>query len=188
MDNNLNQNFTESNNLLEQEHSSTTIYNAVSDFSVNDNIFQTPHTNNNNYSHQPNIASTSTNFQLPQYDQRSSFPFGSFNTTTINPSQTEILSFDIPGYKVIFIPQQDNTYSNCFSSDITNNQYVPQYDQLSHSQPTTSSPFGSFNTTNINPSQTEILSFDIPGFKVIFIPQQDNTYSNCFSSNQFTQF
>jgi hypothetical protein len=132
MDNNHNQNFSESNNLLEQEHSSTIIYNAVSGFSVNDNIFQTPHVNNNYYSHQlsnENIASTSTN-----------------------------------------------------------SSYVPQYDQLSHSQPTTSSPFGSFNTTNINPSQTEILSFDIPGFKVIFIPQQDNTYSNCFSSNQFTQF
>jgi hypothetical protein len=227
MDNNHTQNFTESNNLLEQDHSSTIIYNADSDFSVNDNIFQTPHINNNNYSHQTNIVSTSTNFQLPQYDQRSlplQSPFGSFNTATINPSKTEILSFDIPGFKVIFIPQQDtsgsfntatinpsqteilsfdipgflapsysqqdNTYSNCFSSDITNNQYVPQHDQLSHSQPTEISPLHLVHSTRLlmNPSQTGILSFDIPGFKVIFIPQQDNTYSSCFSSNQFTQF
>jgi hypothetical protein len=122
----------------EQEHSSTIIYNAVSDFSVNDNIFQTPHINNN-YSHQPsneNIALTSTNSSyVPQYDQRShsqptenaSSPFGSFSTTTINPSQTEIFSFDIPGFKIIIIPtysQQDNTYSNYSSSDITDNQFT----------------------------------------------------------------
>ncbi|PKB92532.1 hypothetical protein RhiirA5_444331 [Rhizophagus irregularis] len=42
--------------------------------------------------------------------------------TTINPSQSEIFSFDIPGYKIIIIPtfpQQDNTYSNYSSLVLT---------------------------------------------------------------------
>jgi hypothetical protein len=133
--------FTESNNLQqstadfiqpEPEHSSTIIYNAVSDFSVNDNVFQTPHINSNNYySHQPsneNIVSTSTNSSyVPQPTENASSPFGSFSTTTINPSQAEIFSFDIPGFKIIIIPtysQQDNTYSNYYSSDITDNQFT----------------------------------------------------------------
>ncbi|GET53661.1 hypothetical protein GLOIN_2v802479 [Rhizophagus irregularis DAOM 181602=DAOM 197198] len=53
--------------------------------------------------------------------------FGSFNMTNVNPSQSQILSFDIPGFKIIVIPtssqQQDNTSLNYSSSNITNNQF-----------------------------------------------------------------
>jgi hypothetical protein len=48
--------------------------------------------------------------------------------TNVNPSQSQILSFDIPGFKIIVIPtsssQQDNTYSNYSSSDVTNTQFT----------------------------------------------------------------
>jgi hypothetical protein len=54
------------------------------------------------------------------------------------------------------------------------------------------SPLGSLNMTSIHPSNSEVLSFGIPGFKIIVIPissqQQDHTYSNYSSDNQFTQF
>ena len=56
--------------------------------------------------------------------------------TTINPSQSEVISFNIPGFKIIIVPtspQQDNTYLNYSSSDTTdiNNQFVqyPQFQQ-----------------------------------------------------------
>jgi hypothetical protein len=54
-------------------------------------------------------------------------PLGSFNMASINPSQSEIFSFDIPGFKIIIIPtlpQQDNSYFNYSSSDITDNQFT----------------------------------------------------------------
>ncbi|GBC27692.2 hypothetical protein GLOIN_2v1775756 [Rhizophagus irregularis DAOM 181602=DAOM 197198] len=49
------------------------------------------------------------------------------NMNSINPSQSEILSFDIPGYKIIIIPtfsQQNNTCLNYSSSDNTNTQFT----------------------------------------------------------------
>ncbi|CAB4434511.1 unnamed protein product [Rhizophagus irregularis] len=52
-------------------------------------------------------------------------------------------------------------------------------------------PLGSFNMTGINPSQSEILSFDIPGFKIIVIPTfspQDNTYLNYSSISRILNF
>ncbi|GBC05091.1 hypothetical protein RclHR1_06020006 [Rhizophagus clarus] len=129
--------FIESNNLqqstvdiIQPEHKHS-IYNAVSDFSMNDdNIFQPTHVNNN-YTHQPpneNTTSVSSSYdtQYPQPIENTTSTFGSFlNMTTINPSQSEIFSFDIPGFKIIIIPtspQQDNHYSNYSSSDITGNQ------------------------------------------------------------------
>lgn len=144
--------FTESYNLQstdaaiqpEQEYSPNIVA-ATSDFSMNDdNIFpttQTSNTNNNYSDHQPtsneNTVSTSISqyYTLPyvqQYDhpqpiENTSSPFDSFNMTTINPSQSEIFSFVITGFKIIIVltfPQQDNTYSNNYSSDITDNQYT----------------------------------------------------------------
>ncbi|PKY37719.1 hypothetical protein RhiirA4_528970 [Rhizophagus irregularis] len=55
------------------------------------------------------------------------FPLNSFNMNSNNPSQSGILSFDFPGYKIIVIPtfsQQDNTYLDYSSSDISNTQFT----------------------------------------------------------------
>ncbi|CAB4477380.1 hypothetical protein RhiirA5_433430 [Rhizophagus irregularis] len=94
-------------------------------------FFSAPHVNNN-YSHQQpstsneNIALTSQSYapqhgHPPQLIENISFPFNLFNMTTISPSQSEIFSFDIPGFKIIAIPissqQQDNNYLNYSSSD-----------------------------------------------------------------------
>ncbi|PKY47731.1 hypothetical protein RhiirA4_423315 [Rhizophagus irregularis] len=144
--------FTESNNLQstdavqpEQEYPPNIVA-TTSEFSMNDdNIFpttQTSNTNNNYSDHQPtsneNTVSTSisqyyTSPYVPQYDhlqpiENTSSSFDSFNMTTINPSQSEIFSFDIPGFKIIIVPtfpQQDNTYSNYYSSlGTTDNQFT----------------------------------------------------------------
>src|SRR5688572_27175911 len=83
-----------------------------SDFPMNDdNIFPTSQTNNNYSVHQltSNESIPSTSISSPyvqQYDhpqpiENTSSSFGSFNMTTINPSQSEIFSFDIPGFKII---------------------------------------------------------------------------------------
>ena len=53
--------------------------------------------------------------------------------TTINPSQSEVFSFDIPGFKIIIVPtfsQQDNTYLNYSSSDIDHNITDNQFTQF----------------------------------------------------------
>ncbi|RIA93017.1 hypothetical protein C1645_735892 [Glomus cerebriforme] len=96
-------------------------------------------TNNNNSDQQSmsneNIASTSQSYHTStsSYAPQSGYPpqqpigntFFPFNMTTINPSHSEILSFDIPGFKVIIIPtssqQDNNTYLNYPSSDIKDN-------------------------------------------------------------------
>ena len=146
MDNNTLQNnhiFSESSNLQQstqplREHSSNINYSIVNaDFSVmnDNNIFTTPHTNTNQQTtSNENIVSTSKSYPssyFPQYDhpiENIPPPLNGLNMTTINPSQSEIFSFDIPGFKIIVIPtfpQQDNIYSN-YSSDInhiTDNQY-----------------------------------------------------------------
>ncbi|GBC05089.1 hypothetical protein RclHR1_06020004 [Rhizophagus clarus] len=148
MDNNPLQNnhdgrtFSESNNLqqsianvIQPEHEHF-VYNAVSDFSAvnNNNIFQTTHMNSN-YTHQPSNENTTSvsSLYVPQYHDRpqpienTTSTLGSLNMTTINPSQSEIFSFDIPGFKIIIVPtfpQQDNHYSNYSSSDITGNQFT----------------------------------------------------------------
>ncbi|CAB4477381.1 unnamed protein product [Rhizophagus irregularis] len=106
-----------------------------------------PSSNINNYDSSDNISSTFyTNHysdQQPIYNENitSTLPPVSSpcvpgpqrtieNTTymnSINPSQSEILSFDIPGYKIIIIPtfsQQDNTCLNYSSSDNTNIQFT----------------------------------------------------------------
>ncbi|GBC09872.1 hypothetical protein RclHR1_09180006 [Rhizophagus clarus] len=113
-------------------------YNAINaDFSMaNDNITFPPHTNINHFSQRlTSNISTSQSYAppiisscSPQYDHPSQpiSPLSSFNMTTINPSQSEILSFDIPGFKIIVIPtfsQQDNTYINT-SSNIMGNQFT----------------------------------------------------------------
>ncbi|CAB5201425.1 hypothetical protein RhiirA5_375497 [Rhizophagus irregularis] len=136
--------FTESSNLqqstivMQPEHSSSNTYynNVNSDPFLNDNIF---HTNNNYTDQQPTsneyIASTSQSHPLsyaPQHGhpqlpaENTSFPHNSFNITSITPSHSEILSFDIPGFKIIIVPipsQQDNTHLN-YSSIMTDNQFT----------------------------------------------------------------
>ncbi|CAB5367655.1 unnamed protein product [Rhizophagus irregularis] len=113
------------------------------DMNVNpsDNISPSFYTNTNNSDQQPisNEYTASTLTSPPQYvspavspqhpisPQQSIENIPLFNMTSINPSQSEILSFDIPGYKVIFIPtfsQQDNTYLNYSSSNTTNTQFT----------------------------------------------------------------
>ncbi|CAB5374572.1 unnamed protein product [Rhizophagus irregularis] len=74
-----------------------------------------------------------------------------------------------------------------------NDQYVGPQQPIDPQRPIENipSPHGPFNVTSIDPSQSEILSFDIPGFKIIIIPtfsQQDNTYLNYSSSITDTQF
>ncbi|PKK64202.1 hypothetical protein RhiirC2_787845 [Rhizophagus irregularis] len=137
--------FTKPNNLqptspdvIQLEQGYLTNIAANSDFPMNDdNIFPTSQTNNNYFVHQltsnENITSTSISspyvqqYGHPQPIENTSSSFGSFNMTTINPSQSEIFSFDIPGYKIIIIPtfpQQDNTYSNYSSLGTTDNQFT----------------------------------------------------------------
>ncbi|CAG8671937.1 uncharacterized protein OCT59_013392 [Rhizophagus irregularis] len=137
--------FTKPNNLqptapdvIQLEQGYLTNIAANSDFPMNDdNIFPTSQTNNNYFVHQltsnENITSTSISspyvqqYDHPQPIENTSSSFGSFNMTTINPSQSEIFSFDIPGYKIIIIPtfpQQDNTYSNYSSLGTTDNQFT----------------------------------------------------------------
>ncbi|PKY57694.1 hypothetical protein RhiirA4_478941 [Rhizophagus irregularis] len=104
--------FTEFSNLqstVQPEHPSPNInYNDVN-VNPSDNIFPSPQ--------HPIGPQQQTVENIP--------PLGSFNMTGINPSQSEILSFDIPGFKIIVIPTfspQDNTYLN-YSSNITNTQF-----------------------------------------------------------------
>jgi hypothetical protein len=136
--------FTEFSNLqstvIQPEHSSSNI-NENHDMNDNtsDNNITTFYTNtsNPNQPSQPTfneyIASTSTPIVSPQYVgpqqpiENILSPLGSFNMASINPSQSEIFSFDIPGFKIIIIPtlpQQDNSYFNYSSSDITDNQFT----------------------------------------------------------------
>ncbi|GBC04504.1 hypothetical protein RclHR1_00570060 [Rhizophagus clarus] len=136
--------FTELNNLqptvVQPEHSSLNInYNNVYDNLSYNNNFPTFYTSNNHFDQQPstsngNIASTSVvSSYAPQHYVDPQQPIRTdtvpteniLNMTTINPSQSEILSFDIPGFKIIIIPtfsQQDNIYLNYSSSDILNTQ------------------------------------------------------------------
>ncbi|PKK71533.1 hypothetical protein RhiirC2_849094 [Rhizophagus irregularis] len=132
--------FTEFNNLqsnvIQPGYSSSSInYNDVN-VNSSDNNFPTFYTNIN-YSNQQltsneNISAPVFSSYAPQYvvpqQPIENIPssFGPFNMTNVNPSQSQILSFDIPGFKIIVIPtssqQQDNTSLN-YSSNITNNQF-----------------------------------------------------------------
>ncbi|CAB4434592.1 unnamed protein product [Rhizophagus irregularis] len=132
--------FTEFNNLqstavIQPGHSSNINYNDVNANS-SDNNFPTFYTDTNYSDQQPisneNISTPIVSSYAPQYVgpqqpiENIPSPLGSFNMTTIHPSQYESFSFDIPGYKIIVIPtfsQQDNTYLNYSSSDITNTQF-----------------------------------------------------------------
>ncbi|PKK61164.1 hypothetical protein RhiirC2_718622 [Rhizophagus irregularis] len=77
-----------------------------------------------------------------------------------------------------------NEYTASTSTPIVSS-YAPQYVEPQQPIENIPSPLNSFNMT-IYPSQSDILSFDIPGFKIIVIPtfsQQENTYLNYSSSN-----
>ncbi|GBC04505.1 hypothetical protein RclHR1_00570061 [Rhizophagus clarus] len=138
--------FTENNlqpTVIQPEHSSSNInYNNLY-VNPSNNNFSTFYTNNNHFDQQPstsneNIAVVSS--YAPQHCVDPQQPIRTdtvpteniLNMTTINPSQSEILSFDIPGFKIIIIPtfsQQNNIYLNYSSSDITNTQFTPQFQQ-----------------------------------------------------------
>jgi hypothetical protein len=134
--------------------------------------------------------------------------FSNLQSTLIQPEH----SSSIINYNNLNVNSSDNNsptfYTNTNNPDQqstqpTSNEYIastssyaplPQY--VGPQQPTENvpSPLGSLNMymTSIHPSNSEILSFDIPGFKIIIIPissqQQDNAYLNYSSDNQFTQF
>ncbi|CAG8738299.1 uncharacterized protein OCT59_013269 [Rhizophagus irregularis] len=132
--------FTEFNNsqptVIQPGYSSNINYNDVNVNSSDNNL--TTFYTNTNYSdqHPPSNENISTpivssyapqNVGPQQPIENIPFPHGSSNMTTIHPSQSEILSFDIPGFKIIVIPtfsQQDNTHLNYSSSDITNTQFT----------------------------------------------------------------
>ncbi|GBC04501.1 hypothetical protein RclHR1_00570057 [Rhizophagus clarus] len=129
--------FTENNlqhTVIQPEHSSSNInYNNLY-VNPSNNNFSTFYANNNHFDQQPstsneNIAVVSS--YAPQHYVDPQQPVRvedtALNMITINPSQSEILSFDIPGFKIIIIPtfsQQDNTYLNYSSSDISNTQFT----------------------------------------------------------------
>ncbi|PKB95332.1 hypothetical protein RhiirA5_436908 [Rhizophagus irregularis] len=122
--------FTEFSNLqstvIQPGHSSNN--NTMNVNPSNNNIFPTFHTNNNFPGQQltsnENNASTSIvssyppqYYVGPQQPIENTSPINPFNMANINPSQSQILSFDIPGYKIIIIP-------TCSSLDITNTQFT----------------------------------------------------------------
>ncbi|PKK73992.1 hypothetical protein RhiirC2_847186 [Rhizophagus irregularis] len=124
--------FTECNNLqstiIQPRHSSNINYNDVNDNSSDNNNFPTIYTDTN-YSDQQPIFNDNITSTLPPWYKIIviPFPLNSFNMNSNNPPQSEILSFDIPGYKIIVIPtfsQQDNTCLNYSSSDIKNTQFT----------------------------------------------------------------
>jgi len=153
-----NQTFTESSNLQQstqslQEYPSNINYNSVNtDSSVmnDNNIFPTSYVNNNYFNQQPTLNdnivspsqsyptySTITSSYAPQYGHSpqpiDTSLLNGLNTATINHSNPETISFNIPGYKIIIVPtfsQQVNTYSN-YSSDISHvtDNHFTQYSQ-----------------------------------------------------------
>ncbi|PKY60511.1 hypothetical protein RhiirA4_484308 [Rhizophagus irregularis] len=154
----------ETNSSTAEQHSSN--INVIDDSS--NNISSTYYTNH--YSDQQPIYNENITSTLPpgsspcvpnpqQTIENTTFPHNSFNMNSVNPSQSEILSFDIPGYKIIVIPfplnscnmnsnnpsqsgilsfdfpgykiiiiptfsQQDNTYLDYSSSDVSNTQFT----------------------------------------------------------------
>ncbi|CAG8629750.1 uncharacterized protein OCT59_013243 [Rhizophagus irregularis] len=94
-------------------------YNVVADSS--DNISSTFYTNH--YSDQQSIYNDNIPSTLPpvsspcvpgpqqQTIENTTFPFNSFNMNSVNPSQSEIHSFDIPEYKIIVIPFPLNSFN-----------------------------------------------------------------------------
>ncbi|CAB5374558.1 unnamed protein product [Rhizophagus irregularis] len=80
---------------------------VIADSSDNISTFYTNHYSHQQPTYNENITST-----LPpcvpgpqqQTIENTSFPLNSFNMNSVNPSQSEILCVDIPGYKIIVIP------------------------------------------------------------------------------------
>ena len=90
-----------------------------------------PNENNSStsQSNPPIVSSYTPQYIGPQQPIGNTSLLNSLNMTTISPSRSEIISFDIPGFKIIIVPtstspQQGNTYLNYSSSDITDNQFT----------------------------------------------------------------
>ncbi|GBC07313.1 hypothetical protein RclHR1_07390007 [Rhizophagus clarus] len=95
-------------------------------------------------------------------------------------------------------PLQNNQNSLFPNSTNNNNNFSPSYTNNNCTTinegglPTHSNfiPYGvntspnSFSMPNLNPSQSGIYSFEIPGFRIIVVP----TSPHCSSINNFTQF
>ncbi|CAB5201420.1 hypothetical protein RhiirA5_415737 [Rhizophagus irregularis] len=195
--------FTESNNLqptadiIQPEQGYfPNIVASNSGFSMNDdNICPTSQTNNNYSVHQ---HAFNENITISR-----SYPPIDLQQSTANAIQPDVINVDFSLMNDNSISPTPHTNNKHFNQQHTSNvqsypppitsSYAQQYGHPSSSQPIENT--STFNTTTINPSQPEIFSFDIPGFKIIIVPtfpQQDNTYSNYSSlgitDNQFTQF
>jgi hypothetical protein len=114
-----------------------------------------------------------------------------YNNVNVNSSDNNFNNFPT-FYTNINNSDQQPTQPTTNEYIASTSSYAPHY--VGPQQPIENilSPLGSLNMTSIHPSNSEILSFDIPGFKIIVIPissqQQDHTYLNYSSDNQFTQF
>ncbi|PKC68475.1 hypothetical protein RhiirA1_457196 [Rhizophagus irregularis] len=150
----------ETNSSTAEQHSSN--INVIDDSSNNiSSTYYTNHYSDQQPIYNENITSTLPPGSSPCVPNPQQTPLSPFN---VNPSQSEILSFDIPGYKIIVIPFPPNSFNMN-----TSNNNPSQSGILSFDFP----------------------GFDIPGFKIIVIPtfsQQDNTYLNYSSSITDTQF
>jgi hypothetical protein len=150
-----------------------------SDFSMNDNnTFPTFQTNNNYSAHQPTF---NENITISR-----SYPSIDLQQSTAQPERERSSNMNYNVVNVDFSMMNDNSISptshtnnNHFNQQHTSNvqsysppvtpSYAQQYGHPSSSQPIENTS-SSFNTTTINPSQPEIFSFDIPGFKIIIVP------------------
>ena len=73
--------------------------------------FYTNHYSDQQPTYNENITSPCVPSPQQQIIENTSFPLNSFNMNSVNPSQSEILSFDIPGYKIIVIPFPLNSFN-----------------------------------------------------------------------------
>ncbi|CAB4491094.1 hypothetical protein RhiirA5_428972 [Rhizophagus irregularis] len=106
-----------------------------------------------------------------------------YNDVNVNSS---VNNFPTSYYTNTHYLDQQPTSNENISTPIASS-YAPQYVGPQQTIENIPSPLGPFNMINIDPSQSQILSFDIPGFKIIVIPtspQQDNTYLNYSSQSQ----
>jgi hypothetical protein len=130
----------------------------------------------------------------PAFTEFSNLQSTDHSFSNINYNNVNVDSFD-NNFLTIFTntnnPDQQSTQPTSDEYIASTSSYAPLPPHVGPQQPT-APPLGSLNISSIHPSNSEILSFDIPGFKIIIIPissqQQDNTYLNYSSDNQFTQF
>jgi len=139
----------------------------------------------NNLNNNPTFTNSTTVFQPEQ-------TLSNVNYNDVNATDPSVISpaFHTNNNYSDQLPMPNGNIS--LTSQSASSPYVPQYPHY----PQYLGPQQLHNSLNMATSHSGIFSFDIPGFKVIFVPatstsQQDNAYLNCSStntSNQFTQF